>query len=47
MVTGRRVLRNSGSDSEPKTLSTAIFSGNGVSRVSGVESKLNKKMPAI
>ena len=36
----------SGAGREPMTLSTAIFSGRGVSNLMGADSKLNARSPA-
>ena len=44
---GSRGLRNPGTGSEPTTLSTAIFSGRGPSRISGVASRPSRKIPKM
>jgi hypothetical protein len=44
---GNKTWRKLGSGCEPRTLSTTIFKGSGVSRTRGVESKLSVKIPRI
>ena len=46
-VAGSSIWRNAGSGWAPMTLSTAIFSGSGVSNPSGLDSRSRPKMPAI
>jgi hypothetical protein len=44
-ASGSAACRNGGSGWEPITLSTAIFSGNGVSSDRGVDNKVTNRSP--